>query len=94
MEIAPRTRRIGIVFNPATWTSTYTQQALRLIEEAAPRFAVQAIVSPVQEPGDIEAALTRLGTDPGSGLVVPPDNYTTVHRKRVFTWVGCFTLSP
>jgi len=82
-EIAPRTRRIAVVWNPATNISQYSQQMMRLIEEAAPRFAVQAIMSPVQAPGDIEAALARLRTDPGCGLLVPPDNYTTVHRKLI-----------
>jgi len=81
MEIAPRTRRIGVVFNPAT--SPFSQQMMRLIEQAAPRFGVQAIAAPVQEPGDIEAELTGLGTDSGCGLLVPPDNYTTVHRKPI-----------
>ena len=83
MEIAPRTRRVGVVFNPATVTGWYSQQMTRLIEQAAPRFGVQVITSAVQEPGDIETALTRLGTDPDCGLLVPPDNYTTVHRKRI-----------
>jgi ABC-type uncharacterized transport system substrate-binding protein len=81
MEIAPRIRRIAVVFNPAT--SPFSQRMTRLIDEAAPRFGVQGITSPVQEPGDIEAALARLGPDPGCGLLVPPDNFTTVHRKLI-----------
>ena len=81
IEIAPRIRRIAVVFNPAT--SPLSQQMMRLIDEAAPRFGVQVIPSPVQEPGDIEAALAKLGTDPGCGLLAPPDNYTTVHRKLI-----------
>jgi putative ABC transport system substrate-binding protein len=81
MEIAPRVRRVAVVFNPAT--GPFSQQMMRLIDEAAPTFGVQMITSPAQEPGDIEAALARLGTDPGRGLLVPPDNYTTVHRKLI-----------
>jgi putative ABC transport system substrate-binding protein len=81
MEIAPRIRRIAVVFNPAT--SPFSEQMMRLTDEAAPRFGVQVITSPVQEPRDIDAALARLGADPGCGLLVPPDNYTTVHRKII-----------
>jgi ABC-type uncharacterized transport system substrate-binding protein len=81
MEIAPRIRRFAVVFNPAT--SPLSQQMMRLIDEAAPRFGMQVIPSPVQEPGDIEVALARLGADPGCGLLAPPDNYTTVHRKLI-----------
>jgi len=81
IEIAPRVRRIAVVFNPAT--SPFSQQMMRLIDEAAPTVGAQVITSPVQEPGDIEVALARMGTDPGCGLLVPPDNYTTVHRKLI-----------
>jgi putative ABC transport system substrate-binding protein len=37
----------------------------------------------VREPGDIEVVLRQLGAESGSGLIVPPDNYTTVHRKLI-----------
>ena len=42
-----------------------------------------AVVAPVHEPADIEAIITSLGHEPGNGLIVAPDNYTTVHRKLV-----------
>jgi ABC-type uncharacterized transport system substrate-binding protein len=84
MEIAPRVRRIAVIFNPAT--SPFSQQMMHLIDEAAPTFGVQVITCPVQEPGDIEIALARLGTDPGYGLLVPPDNYTCA--------TGCLRRMP
>jgi putative ABC transport system substrate-binding protein len=45
---------------------------------------VDAITAPVQSDGGIEAAITALGREPGSGLVVTPDAFFTVaHRASI-----------
>src|SRR5262249_38982220 len=33
---------------------------------------------------DIEAAIADLGREPGGGLIVPPDNFSYVHRALMF----------
>jgi putative ABC transport system substrate-binding protein len=39
---------------------------------------VEVVPAPVQHPSEIEKLLRQFS---GGGLIVPPDNYTTVHRK-------------
>ena len=39
------------------------------IQAAAHRFAVEVILAPVREPGEIEVLLRQLGAESGSGLI-------------------------
>jgi putative tryptophan/tyrosine transport system substrate-binding protein len=78
-EIAPRVRRASVLWNPAT-TPGYAQQYFPLVEAAGRAVAVETIMAPVRETAEIETVLTILGREPTNGLIVAPDNYTTVHR--------------
>ena len=63
--------RAAIMFNPDTATaSTYMPS----IETAAAALKVAPIIAPVPE---IETAIISLGREPGSGLVLIPDPFTT-----------------
>jgi putative ABC transport system substrate-binding protein len=81
-EIAPRVKRVAFVFNPKLAPgggSYYT----RLIEAAAPSFAVAPIVAPVHGAADIERAIGEFVREPNGGLVVLPDATTLVNRKLI-----------
>src|SRR6266566_4322275 len=82
-EIAPQVRRAVLLFNPQTapYVAEYYQ---RPFEAAAPAFGVQAIAAVVHETGEIEAAIADMAREPGGGLVVPPDNFSYVHRELIF----------
>jgi putative tryptophan/tyrosine transport system substrate-binding protein len=83
-EMVPQLKRIAIMFNPATSSaSPFLRSMAHAIGAAAPQFAVEVIPGQVEDPSAIELLLTRLGGEPGAGVVVPPDNYTTVHRKLI-----------
>jgi len=83
-EIAPQVRRAVLLFNPQTapYVAEYYQ---RPFEAAAPSFGVQAVPVLVHHIAEIEAALSDLAREPGGGLVVPPDNFSYVHRGLIFT---------
>ena len=36
--------------------------------------------APVRDTAEIEAAIAKLGREPGGGLIVAPDGFTTVHQ--------------
>ncbi len=44
---------------------------------------MDVVAVPIREPAEIEAAVVRLGGEPGFGLVVPPDPSTNTHRKLI-----------
>jgi putative ABC transport system substrate-binding protein len=81
-EIAPRVKRVAFIFDPKLAPgggSYYT----RLIEAAAPSFAVTPTIAPVHGAADIERAIGEFVREPNGGLVVLPDASTLVNRKLV-----------
>jgi ABC-type uncharacterized transport system substrate-binding protein len=78
-EIAPRVRRVAVIFNPNSVGNRQTIDAT-----AAAMSGVEVIPSPVRElPADIDAAMTKLGRDPNLGLVVLPEPAINSHRKLI-----------
>ena len=82
-EIAPEVRHASLMFNPQT--APYVSEYYRgPFEAAAPAFGVRASAAIVHEMQEIEAAMAVLAREPGGGLVVPPDNFSYVHRSIIF----------
>ncbi|HEY7301104.1 MAG TPA: ABC transporter substrate-binding protein [Xanthobacteraceae bacterium] len=81
-EIAPSVERAAIMFNPPSAPSR-GEYFLKPFETAAGSIKVKALAMPVESGADIERALADLGREPGGGLVVTPDNFTTVNRRLI-----------
>ena len=80
-EIAPRTVRIELLFNPAT--AVPLQYSLPSIQAAAFSLAVQVNAAPVHAKDEIEGVIAALTRDPGGGLVVMPDVSNDVNRELI-----------
>jgi putative ABC transport system substrate-binding protein len=81
-EIAPGLKRAAIMFYPDfPGTSVYMPS----FETAARSLKVEATIAPVHNDAEIETAIIALGREPGAGLVVLPDAFTTGHRKPVIS---------
>ena len=81
-EVAPGIKRVAFIFDPKLAPgggSYYT----RLIQAAAPTFAVTPTVTPVHGAADIERAIGEFVREPNGGLVVLPDAATLVNRKLI-----------
>jgi len=72
-EIAPRVKRVAIVFNPDT-AAGGGSYFLPTIEAAARSLNLAPITGPAHSDAEIETVMTSLGRQPGGGLVVmrPP----------------------
>jgi putative ABC transport system substrate-binding protein len=81
-EIAPSVERVAIMFNPASAASR-GEYFLQPFETAAASIGVKALAMPVHSGADIEQALASLGREPGGGLIVMPDNFTTINRGLI-----------
>jgi putative ABC transport system substrate-binding protein len=81
-EIAPGLKRATIMFNPDTTTGSLYLPSL---ETAARSLKVESIIAPVHSDVEIETAIDALGREPGSGLVVLPDQFTYVHRAPLMS---------
>jgi putative ABC transport system substrate-binding protein len=78
-EIAPGLKRAAIMFNPDfPVVSAYMPS----LETAARSLKVVPIIAPVHSDAEIETAITALGREPGGGLVVTGDAFTTSTHHR------------
>jgi putative ABC transport system substrate-binding protein len=81
-EIAPRLKRAAIMFNPdAALVSTYVPS----FEMAARSLKIEPIIAPVHSDVEIETAIIALGREPGGGLVVMLDPFTSAHRAPIIS---------
>jgi putative tryptophan/tyrosine transport system substrate-binding protein len=81
-EIAPGIVRVAVIFNPKTAPGGGSF-FLGPFEQVARSFAVEPIAAPVADATQIESALAASWREPGGGLIVMPDAFTTVHRKAI-----------
>jgi putative ABC transport system substrate-binding protein len=81
-EMTPGISRVAFIFDPKVAPgggSYYT----KLIEDAAPRFAVAATPMPVHSAADIESAVGEFVGKPSGGLLVLPDATTNLHLELI-----------
>jgi putative tryptophan/tyrosine transport system substrate-binding protein len=78
-EVAPSVFRAELMFNPDTSPHYYVY--LRSFEAEPRSIAVEVTAAPVRNTAEIEAAIAKLGREPGAGLIVPPDAFTFVHHQ-------------
>jgi putative ABC transport system substrate-binding protein len=81
-EIAPGIERVAIMFNPASAPSRGSY-FLPPFEAAAASIGVKSLAMPLHSVADIEPAIAALGREPGGGLIVMPDNFTTINRALI-----------
>jgi putative tryptophan/tyrosine transport system substrate-binding protein len=83
VEIAPHVKRAAIMFNPDS--GGLGPYYLPAFNAAAQSLNVEPIAAPVRSDADIEAAMTSLAREPGSGFVVTPSGFTQVHRATIIS---------
>jgi putative tryptophan/tyrosine transport system substrate-binding protein len=83
-EIAPGVERAAMIFNPNT--AVYVRSYyLPSFEAAARSLKVEPITAPVDSEAEFEKVVGSLGSRPRSGLVVPADFFTTLHRAPIIS---------
>ena len=90
MEIAPRTVRVELLFNPAT--AVPLQFLLPSIQAAAFSFAVQVNAAPVHAKDEIEGVIAAQTRDPGGGLIVMPDVSNDVNRELIIELAARYSV--
>ena len=80
-EIAPRTVRVALLFNPAT--TAPLQFYMSSIQGAASSLAIQASLAPVHATDEIEGVIAAQARDPGGGLLAMPDVFNARNRELI-----------
>jgi putative ABC transport system substrate-binding protein len=80
-EIAPRTIRVALLFNPAT--APPLEFYMPSIQAAAVSFAVQVSATPVHAKDEIEGVMAAQAHNPGGSLIVMPDAFNATNRELI-----------
>src|SRR5215813_10679338 len=87
-EMMPQLARVAILYN-ADYAGSFF---LSPLVGAARGFKVQPITAQVRNPAEIESAIAKLGSEPRSGLIVMPENFTSVHRQLIISLAAQFRI--
>jgi putative ABC transport system substrate-binding protein len=88
-EIAPHLTRVAFMFDP---DNPGPMQSYRSVEAAGSNHTVESVKAPVHGTAEIEAAITMLGRERGSGLIVPPDGFLVGYRKLILELVARYRV--
>jgi putative ABC transport system substrate-binding protein len=89
-QIAPRTMRVALLFNPATVVPV--QFFMPSIQAAASSFAVQVSAAPVRDKDEIEGVVAAQARDPGGGLIAMPDVFNDVNREHIIALAARYSV--
>lgn len=90
-EVAPRTSRVALMFNPQT-SPNGGSYFLKPVEAAAPLLKVKMIAAPIHNPAEIEVVMAQLSQGPDTGLLVMPDIFVLAHRQEIVALAAQFRL--
>ena len=89
-EIAPRTVRMALLFNPAT--AVPLQFFMPSIQAAASSLAIQISNAPVHAKDEIEGVIAAQARNPGGGLIAMPDTFNTTNREPIIALAARYSV--
>jgi putative tryptophan/tyrosine transport system substrate-binding protein len=90
-EIAPRTTRVAVIFNPDT--APYYKLYTSAIEVAAASFAMKAFEAPAHNRAEIETVFSALVREPAVGVIPIPDIFTVANRDLIIALAARYRLA-
>jgi putative tryptophan/tyrosine transport system substrate-binding protein len=89
-EVAPRIGRAAALFHPET--ARNIDIYMNPFKAAAVSLGIEAILAPVRDTPDIEAAVAAQARAPNSGLVIMPGAFTTARRAEITSLAARYRL--
>jgi putative tryptophan/tyrosine transport system substrate-binding protein len=90
-EMVPQLAHVAIMYNPNSVPAGGKFFSRPFIESAT-KLKVRPITAEVHDPSEIENAITKLGRESGSGLILVPDNFMSVHRDLIISLAAQFRI--
>jgi putative ABC transport system substrate-binding protein len=84
MEVAPKTARVGVLFNPDT-APRNGDFYLKPMQDLASTFGIEIFPAPLSDVAAITPTIASYAAAPVGGLVVTPDSFTVSHRAIIAT---------
>jgi putative tryptophan/tyrosine transport system substrate-binding protein len=89
-EIAPRTMRVALLFNPATAVSL--QYFMPSLQAAASSLTVQVSAAAVHGKDEFEGVIAAQARDSGGGLIVMPDVFNDANREPIIALAARYSV--
>jgi putative tryptophan/tyrosine transport system substrate-binding protein len=89
-ELAPRTKRAALLFNPAT--AVPLQFLMPSIQAAASSLVVEVSAAPVHVRDEIEGVVATQARNPGGSLIVVPDAFNAANRELIIALAARYRL--
>jgi putative tryptophan/tyrosine transport system substrate-binding protein len=90
-EMVPQLARAAIMYNPNSVPDGGKFFSRPFIESAT-KLKVRPITAEVHDQSEIENAVIKLGRESGSGLILVPDNFMSVHRDLIISLTAQFRI--
>jgi len=90
-ELVPRLVQVAALYNAGSAPGGGSS-FLPSFESAAADFNVKAISTQVNNGEDIERAMEQIASEPTSGIIVMPDNFTTFYRTLIIALADKFRI--
>jgi ABC-type uncharacterized transport system substrate-binding protein len=90
-EIVPQLARVALMYNPNSVPDGGKFFSRPFIESAT-KLKVQPITAEVHDRSEMQNAVMELGRESGSGLVLVPDNFMSVHRDLIISLTAQFRI--
>jgi putative tryptophan/tyrosine transport system substrate-binding protein len=87
-EVAPRTTRVALIFNP----DTHSGQFFQSLEAEGPSLGIETVQTPVHNEAEIERALASFNGEANVSLVSMPDIFTSAHRDLIISLATKYRL--
>jgi putative ABC transport system substrate-binding protein len=89
-EVAPRSNRAALLFNPAT--TPFANIYLNPFKAAAASLGLEAIAATVHDRAEFETVIAAQAREPNGGLIVMPDGFMNVHRAEIILLAARYGL--
>src|SRR5437870_396823 len=90
-EMVPQLARAAIIYNPSS-VPAGGKFFSRPFNDSATKLKVRPITAEVHDSSEIENAMMKLGRGSGSGLILVPDNFMSVHRDLIISLTAQFRI--
>ena len=90
-EVAPRSNRAALLFNPAT--APYASIYLNPFKAAAASLGLEPIAATAHDRAELDTVIAAQAREPNGGLIVMPDGFMNVHRADIILLAARYRLS-
>jgi putative ABC transport system substrate-binding protein len=89
-EIAPRVKRVAVLFNPAT--ATFAEIYLNPFKAAAASLGVEVIAARVHDMSELESVVAAQAREPDGGLIAMPDSFLNARPGEITSLASRYRL--